>query len=63
MTNHSLYFTFKLILIGYLILPQFQGAEVIYSKFLRPFLIKEQSKIDQELDRVKVTISLNNYKE
>lgn len=56
--NQRLYFTFKLVFIGYLILPQFKGAAVIYTNFLRPILIKEQSKIDQELNKVKVIVLL-----
>ncbi|KAI8994792.1 TB2/DP1, HVA22 family-domain-containing protein [Pilobolus umbonatus] len=41
------YYTFKTLLVIWLILPQFQGAEVFYNRFLRPLLISNQSHIDK----------------
>ncbi|KAL1931401.1 hypothetical protein VTP01DRAFT_9543 [Rhizomucor pusillus] len=41
------YYLFKTLFVLYLALPQFRGAEVLYSRFLRPYLLKAQSDIDK----------------
>ncbi|RKO90592.1 TB2/DP1, HVA22 family-domain-containing protein [Blyttiomyces helicus] len=43
------YYTFKAVLILYLVLPQFQGARFVYTKFFRPYLLTEEKKIDSGL--------------
>ncbi|TPX58366.1 hypothetical protein PhCBS80983_g03192 [Powellomyces hirtus] len=40
------YYMFKAGLIMYLILPQFQGAQFLYIKFIRPYLSSEERVID-----------------
>ncbi|KAJ1564299.1 hypothetical protein HK096_008700, partial [Nowakowskiella sp. JEL0078] len=47
------YHTFKAGLLLYLFLPHFQGASLIYSKVLRPYLVSSEKGIDAELSKVK----------
>ncbi|KAJ3087003.1 hypothetical protein HK102_011990 [Quaeritorhiza haematococci] len=47
------YYTFKAGFILYLALPQFQGAQFLYTRFLRPYLIKEQANIDSGIAKMK----------
>ncbi|KAF7724143.1 ER membrane protein DP1/Yop1 [Apophysomyces ossiformis] len=47
------YYMFKLALILWLALPQFRGAEILYARFLRPFLLKAQTDIDHRADEVR----------
>ncbi|KAJ3414536.1 ER membrane protein DP1/Yop1 [Chytridiales sp. JEL 0842] len=47
------YYTFKAILILYLILPQFKGATVIYNQVLRPYLIQQSNSIDGNINKLK----------
>ncbi|TPX63263.1 hypothetical protein SpCBS45565_g06723 [Spizellomyces sp. 'palustris'] len=47
------YYTFKAALILYLILPQFQGAQFLYFKFVRPYLISEEKVIDGHFAKLK----------
>ncbi|KAI8093547.1 TB2/DP1, HVA22 family-domain-containing protein [Halteromyces radiatus] len=42
------YYLFKTVLILWLALPQFRGAEILYSRFLRPQLLKLQGDIDHQ---------------
>lgn len=42
-----LYYPIKLLFLIYLFAPQTKGAIVLYNKFIRPFIIKHQSKIDE----------------
>lgn len=57
-SHNSLYFTFKSFFVLYLALPQFKGASKVYTQFLRPVLIKDASRIDAELDKIKVICKL-----
>ncbi|KAI7900085.1 TB2/DP1, HVA22 family-domain-containing protein [Cokeromyces recurvatus] len=41
------YYTFKTIFILWLILPQFRGAQFVYERFLRPFLLNAQPSIER----------------
>ncbi|GAB5591157.1 hypothetical protein Unana1_06057 [Umbelopsis nana] len=43
------WYTFKVIFFLWLSLPQFRGAEFLYSRFLRPVLLKGQPEIDAKL--------------
>jgi len=47
----SFYYFLKSIFTLWLSLPQFRGAEVIYDKFIRVFLMKNQSKIDNSINK------------
>ncbi|KAI9478657.1 MAG: TB2/DP1, HVA22 family-domain-containing protein [Benjaminiella poitrasii] len=42
------YYTFKTIFILWLILPQFRGAQFVYERFLRPFLLNAQPNIERQ---------------
>ncbi|KAI8337735.1 TB2/DP1, HVA22 family-domain-containing protein [Chlamydoabsidia padenii] len=42
------YYLFKTLLVLYLTLPQFRGAELLYARVLRPQLLKFQGNIDQQ---------------
>ncbi|KAJ3385644.1 ER membrane protein DP1/Yop1, partial [Chytriomyces hyalinus] len=43
------YYAFKSVIILYLILPQFQGAKVVYVSIISPYLLKKQSGIDADI--------------
>ncbi|KAI8611917.1 receptor accessory protein 5 [Chytriomyces sp. MP71] len=47
------YYAFKAVLILYLVLPQFHGAKVIYDQLLEPYLLKEQTIIDEDITKFK----------
>ncbi|KAI8999532.1 TB2/DP1, HVA22 family-domain-containing protein [Gaertneriomyces semiglobifer] len=47
------YFTFKAALLLYLILPQFRGAEFLYGKFLRPYLLSNEKVVDGSFGKLK----------
>lgn len=47
------YYSFKTVMILYLLLPQFHGAAVLYSKFVRPTLLKEQGGMDSTFSKIK----------
>ncbi|KAG0172308.1 ER membrane protein DP1/Yop1 [Apophysomyces sp. BC1034] len=47
------YYLFKTALVLWLALPQFRGAEIMYARFLRPFLLKAQTDIDQKTDEIR----------
>ncbi|CAO3589973.1 unnamed protein product [Absidia cylindrospora] len=42
------YYLFKTLLVLYLTLPQFRGAELLYARVLRPQLLRFQGNIDQQ---------------
>ncbi|KAL3897736.1 MAG: hypothetical protein SGCHY_003218 [Lobulomycetales sp.] len=44
-------------IILYLILPQTKGACVLYSKLIRPHLVKGQDEVDAAIDKIKETAS------
>eukprot|EP00210_Caulerpa_lentillifera_P002089 g2004.t1 len=46
----------ELILIAWMIAPQFKGAKVLYDNYLKPFLIKYGSKIDPVFENTKGVI-------
>ncbi|KAI9202054.1 TB2/DP1, HVA22 family-domain-containing protein [Polychytrium aggregatum] len=50
------YFFFKAFLVIYLIAPHFRGAEVLYVKFIKPVLLKEQSAIDGAISKAQTKI-------
>ncbi|KAI8067046.1 TB2/DP1, HVA22 family-domain-containing protein [Gongronella butleri] len=41
------YYLFKTLFVLYLVLPNFRGAEVLYTRFLRPVLLNAQDKVDK----------------
>ncbi|KAG2172147.1 hypothetical protein INT44_006616 [Umbelopsis vinacea] len=43
------WYTFKVLFFLWLALPQFRGAEFLYSRFLRPVLLKAEPNIDTRL--------------
>ncbi|KAJ3403866.1 hypothetical protein CcCBS67573_g06452 [Chytriomyces confervae] len=47
------YYAFKSIIILYLILPQFQGAKVVYTSIIAPYLMKQQVEIDSDIAKIK----------
>ncbi|KAJ3243341.1 ER membrane protein DP1/Yop1 [Chytriomyces hyalinus] len=47
------YYAFKSVIILYLILPQFQGAKVVYVSIISPYLLKKQSGIDADIAKIK----------
>ncbi|KAJ3106797.1 Transcription factor 25 [Phlyctochytrium planicorne] len=49
------YYVFKAGLIVYLILPQTKGAIVVYNSVLKPYLLKEQSKIDENISKIRTS--------
>ncbi|CAO3576877.1 unnamed protein product [Absidia cylindrospora] len=51
------YYLFKTLLVLYLALPQFRGAEVLYSRFLRPFLLNAQGSVDKHAQDIKEKVS------
>ncbi|RIA89184.1 TB2/DP1, HVA22 family-domain-containing protein [Glomus cerebriforme] len=48
-----LYYLFKTIFFLWLFLPPFKGAQLIYSKFLRPVLLTYQGDVDASLSKLK----------
>lgn len=40
-----------------LFLPPFKGAQVLYSKFLRPFLLAYQGDVDSSLNKLKSKVN------
>ncbi|KAI8810933.1 TB2/DP1, HVA22 family-domain-containing protein [Cladochytrium replicatum] len=48
------YHTFKALFLLYLFLPQFRGASFLYTRFIRPTLIQNQSQIDSAINKAKV---------
>lgn len=46
------YYEMKIIFILYLILPQFQGSDMIFKHFLLPTLQTHESKVDDFLDKM-----------
>ncbi|CAO3638835.1 unnamed protein product [Mucor hiemalis] len=51
------YYTFKTLIILWLLLPQFRGAEIAYVRFVRPFLLRAQPEIERRTN--KITNSIN----
>lgn len=49
------YYAFKLAFLLWAMLPQTKGAKFLYDSFLKDFLKKNESKIDQALDDAKRT--------
>ncbi|CAO3607122.1 unnamed protein product [Cunninghamella echinulata] len=47
------YYLFKTILILWLTLPQFRGAEILYTRFLRPQLLRFENDIDKQANDIK----------
>jgi len=47
------YFVFKTVFFLWLFLPPFQGAQIVYTKFLRPTLLAYQGDIDAKVNKVK----------
>ncbi|CAO3677877.1 unnamed protein product [Rhizopus stolonifer] len=50
------YYLFKTLLVLYLALPQFRGAETLYARFLRPYLLEAQVDIDARAEKLKEKI-------
>jgi len=50
------YYAFKLAFLLWMMLPQTKGAKFLYDSFLKDFLKKNESKIDQALDDAKRTV-------
>ncbi|KAG1152967.1 hypothetical protein G6F37_000491 [Rhizopus arrhizus] len=51
------YYLFKTLLVLYLALPQFRGAEMLYARFVRPYLLEAQTDIDAQAEKLKSKIS------
>jgi receptor expression-enhancing protein 5/6 len=41
----------------YLILPQTRGAQVLYQKVLRPYLVKKEDAVDAAINKIKTAAS------
>ncbi|CDS08012.1 hypothetical protein LRAMOSA01961 [Lichtheimia ramosa] len=51
------YFVLKTAFILWLTLPQFRGAEVLYTRVLRPYLLNAQSDIDKHAEQLRQKVS------
>ncbi|EXX60505.1 Yop1p [Rhizophagus irregularis DAOM 197198w] len=51
------YYLFKTVFFLWLFLPPFKGAQVLYAKFLRPFLIAYQGDVDSSLNKLKSKVN------
>ncbi|CAO3615549.1 unnamed protein product [Cunninghamella blakesleeana] len=51
------YYLFKTLFILYLALPQFKGAEVLYNRFLRNFLLNAQGTVDKRAEEIRDKVS------
>jgi len=47
----SFYYFIKAVFTLWLSLPQFRGAELMYNKFIKVYLLKNQEKIDSHIDQ------------
>ncbi|KAI9246699.1 TB2/DP1, HVA22 family-domain-containing protein [Phascolomyces articulosus] len=47
------YFLIKTVFVLWLTLPQFRGAEIVYGRFIRPFLMEAQNDIDRHAHDLK----------
>ncbi|KAJ3218833.1 hypothetical protein HK099_004909 [Clydaea vesicula] len=47
------YYTFKAAAVLYLALPQTRGASVVYHKFARPYLVKQEKGLDEAINKIK----------
>ncbi|KAI8144594.1 TB2/DP1, HVA22 family-domain-containing protein [Fennellomyces sp. T-0311] len=47
------YFLIKTVFVLWLTLPQFRGAEVLYGRFIRPFLLEAQTDIDKNVNKLR----------
>ncbi|KAL1926376.1 hypothetical protein VTP01DRAFT_5897 [Rhizomucor pusillus] len=47
------YFLFKTLFVLWLALPQFRGAEVLYTRVLRPYLLEAQTDIDRKAEHLR----------
>ncbi|RGB25603.1 TB2/DP1, HVA22 family-domain-containing protein [Rhizophagus diaphanus] len=51
------YYLFKTVFFLWLFLPPFKGAQVLYAKFLRPFLLAYQGDVDSSLNKLKSKVN------
>jgi receptor expression-enhancing protein 5/6 len=42
----------KLIILVYLAWPETRGAEMVYQRIVRPFMVKHETKVDEALERI-----------
>lgn len=56
------FYFIKLVFYVYLFHPHFLGASVIFEKFIRPYLKKYESKIDNEFNKLKNKVNENLYR-
>ncbi|KAJ3121822.1 hypothetical protein HK098_003336, partial [Nowakowskiella sp. JEL0407] len=47
------YHVFKTVILLYLFMPQFAGAQVLYKKVFRPYLVSSEKNIDAQFAKVK----------
>ena len=47
------YYLFKFVGVLYLVLPQFNGIETVYTKFVEPFLVQHEKTIDDVLEKAR----------
>ncbi|KAJ8659930.1 hypothetical protein O0I10_004523 [Lichtheimia ornata] len=48
-----MFYLIKTLFVLWLALPQFRGAEVLYGRFLRPYLLNAQSDIDKHAEQLR----------
>ncbi|KAG0264988.1 ER membrane protein DP1/Yop1 [Mortierella polycephala] len=51
------YFFLKSVFLLWLMIPSFNGAAIVYSRILRPFLMQHRNNIDASLNNVKTRVS------
>ncbi|KAI8376918.1 TB2/DP1, HVA22 family-domain-containing protein [Blakeslea trispora] len=51
------YYLFKTLFVLYLALPQFKGAQTLYNRFLRPYLLESQGNIDIHTNKFKAKVN------
>ena len=47
------YYIIKAAIILWLSLPQFKGAQLVYTQFLRPFLLANTAKVDSTYEKLR----------
>ncbi|KAI7888509.1 TB2/DP1, HVA22 family-domain-containing protein [Mucor mucedo] len=57
----SVYYTCKTLVILWLVLPQFKGAETVYAYVLRPYLLKAEPEIESSIKNISDKFSFSLF--